>query len=182
MHTPSRPFISLVNVVSKQLIFGWSPIALECPDIHYKINASNCGNCPTTTNHTTVTCTNVPTNGNTCTFAVQTIVCRNIFGNISEPVAVLLNDVNSRQADCTVAIVSASLLTGILVISTITFVTVLTLLRFTKGSCKAKTEPEHKRQIANYEDISQQIPSTVTINTRKNIAYGQVHVSNASTS
>ena len=163
-------------------MFEWSPVTVECPNIQYKINASNCGSCPTTTNHTTATCTNIPTNGSRCTFAVQTIVCDNIFGDISEPVAVLLSDVDSRQAHCTAAIVSSSLLAGILVISTIIFVTVLTLLRFTKGSRKAKTGPEHERQIANYEDISQQIPSTVTINTRKNVAYGQVHVSSALTS
>ena len=41
----------------------------------YNILASNCGSCPTTTNHTNVTCTDIPTNGSTCTLAVQTVVC-----------------------------------------------------------------------------------------------------------
>ena len=43
----------------------------------YNILASNCGSCPTTTNHTNVTCTDIPTNYNdsTCTLAVETVVC-----------------------------------------------------------------------------------------------------------
>ena len=66
--------------------FTWSPVAPDCPTVYYNILASNCGSCPTTTNHTTVTCTDVPTNGSTCTFAVQTVVCGNVFGNSSDSI------------------------------------------------------------------------------------------------
>ena len=71
--------ISEADIMSGQLSdksilnFTGRPVASDCPAIHYNINASNCGSCPTTTNHTTVTCTDVPTNG-MCTFAVQTVV------------------------------------------------------------------------------------------------------------
>ena len=41
----------------------------------YNIHASNCGSCPPATNHTNVTCTDIPTNGSTCTLAVETVVC-----------------------------------------------------------------------------------------------------------
>ena len=169
-------------MVSKQIKFRWTPIATECPDIHYVINASNCGNCPTTTNHTTVTCTDVPSDGNICTFALKTQVCSDVFGKMSEPVFVVLGDntaAKSSQADCTIAIVSAGLLAGILAVSTVTFSIALALVRFVRGR-RPKNEPDN--QLANYEDISNQVPSTVAINTRKNVAYGQVHISNASTS
>ena len=69
---------------------NWSPVASDCPAIHYNILASNCGSCPTTTNHTPVTCTDVPTNGSMCTFAVQTVVCGTIAGNWSDIAAIAL--------------------------------------------------------------------------------------------
>ena len=83
---PNTPSISNAAIISlRQLTFSWSPVAPDCPAIHYNILASNCGSCPTTTNHTNVTCTDVPTNNSICTFAVQTVVCGNIAGNISDP-------------------------------------------------------------------------------------------------
>ena len=75
---------------SRELTFSWSPVAPDCPAIHYNILASNCGSCPTTTNHTTVTCTDVPANDSVCTFAVQTVVCGNITGDTSGPISIIL--------------------------------------------------------------------------------------------
>jgi hypothetical protein len=63
--------------------FTWNTPSPGCPNIHYNILASNCGSCPTTTNHTTVTCTNVPMES-TCTFAVRTIICVNITGESNQ--------------------------------------------------------------------------------------------------
>jgi hypothetical protein len=77
-----------VDLHSQQLTFTWSPIASDCPAIHYNILASNCGDCPTTTNYTNVTCNNVPTDGNTCIFAVQTVFCTNITSNQSNSVTI----------------------------------------------------------------------------------------------
>ena len=42
------------------------------------------------TNHTNVTCTDVPNNDSICTFAVQTVVCGNIAGNTSDPINITL--------------------------------------------------------------------------------------------
>ena len=83
---PDKLSIIHADLASRQLVFSWSSVAPDCPAIHYNILASNCGSCPTTTNHTTVTCTNVPTNGSVCTFAIQTVVCQNITGNSSDSV------------------------------------------------------------------------------------------------
>ena len=77
-------------------MFSWSPVAPDCPAIHYNILASNCGSCPTTTSHTNVTCTDVPIEQNSfCTFALQTVVCGNITGILSNPISVSLSDNNA---------------------------------------------------------------------------------------
>ena len=67
-------------------VFNWNTCTSSpvCSATHYNIVASNCGSCPTTTNHTIVTCTDTPTDGNMCTFAVQTVVCGNITGESSQ--------------------------------------------------------------------------------------------------
>ena len=43
--------------------------------ISFDILASNCGSCPTTTNHTNATCTDIPTDGSICTFSVRSNIC-----------------------------------------------------------------------------------------------------------
>ena len=88
--SPDKIYISKVGFHPNQLTFQWNSLASVCPAIHYNILASNCGSCPTTTNHTNVTCTEVPTNNSICTFAVQTVVCGNITSNISDPINITL--------------------------------------------------------------------------------------------
>ena len=66
---------------SVTLTFSWTVPVLGCHDVIFNIQASNCGSCPTTTKYTSATCTDVPTDGSMCTFAVQTVVCGNITGN-----------------------------------------------------------------------------------------------------
>ena len=70
--------------------FSWNndPVTPDCPAVSYNILASNCGSCPTTTNHTNATCADVPINGSTCEFAVQTVVCGNTSGNYSDLISV----------------------------------------------------------------------------------------------
>ena len=82
---PDEISLALVNFGQKEITFSWSPVAPDCPSIQYNILASNCGSCPTTTNHTTITCTDLPSDGSLCTFAVETVVCGNIAGNRSKP-------------------------------------------------------------------------------------------------
>ena len=81
---PEKLTLSLVNLGLKQIAFTWSPVAPNCHTIHYNILASNCGNCPTNTTETTVTCTDVPTDRSMCSFGVQTVIRGNITGNVSE--------------------------------------------------------------------------------------------------
>ena len=93
---PNDLHISHIDIGLIQLTFSWSPVAPDCPAIYYNILASNCGSCPTTTNHTNVTCTDVPTDGKECTFAVQTVICGNITGNENNSISILvLNTVTS---------------------------------------------------------------------------------------
>ena len=171
------PIMSMPTILtSKTITFMWTPVFPNCPSAHYNILASNCGSCPTTTNYTTVTCSDVPTDGRMCTFAVQTMVRGNIVGNVSNSVSVLLrgNDIPSRKQDCTAAIVSASLLATVLAICATVFSTIF-IIRVIPRKEKAKREATQDNQDANYEDISNQKTSPIVISTRKNIAYGQVH-------
>ena len=81
---PKAPSLTFADLGLRQITFTWSPVVPECPVIHYNILALNCGSCPTTTNHTTVTCTDVPTDGSVCTFSTKSVVCGSIIGNVSD--------------------------------------------------------------------------------------------------
>jgi hypothetical protein len=89
---PEGISLTLVNFGPKEITFSWSSIAPDCPAIHYNILASNCGSCPTTTNHTNVTCTDLPTEDSICTLAVETVVCGNITGNLSKPLTLNITE------------------------------------------------------------------------------------------
>ena len=82
---PEKLYTSAIDIGSRKLSFTWSPVAPDCPAIHYNILASNCGSCPAITKpHTTVTCMDVPVNNDLCTFAAQTVTCENLTGNASQ--------------------------------------------------------------------------------------------------
>ena len=94
---PGEVNINLTALSTRALTFSWNPIAANCPAIHYNILASNCGSCPTTTNHTNVTCTDIPITYNAilCTFALRTVVCGHTAGIVSNPISVPLSDSSS---------------------------------------------------------------------------------------
>ena len=80
--------ITRPDVLDKNVTFNWNSLRIDfnCTDVHpqYTILSSNCGSCPTTTTNTTVTCTDVPTDGGVCAFAVETKICdHNINGSYS---------------------------------------------------------------------------------------------------
>ena len=83
-YPPQKPSLIFADLGLRRVSFAWSPVGSDCSAIHYNILASNCGSCPTTTKHTNVTCTDIPTDGSTCVFAVRTVVCGNITGNASD--------------------------------------------------------------------------------------------------
>ena len=84
-----QPSLIFVNLELRQINFSWSTVTPNCPAVHYNILASNCGSCPTTTNHTNVTCVNIPTDGSTCAFAVRVVICGNVTGNVSDKAQVV---------------------------------------------------------------------------------------------
>ena len=79
---PENVHINAIDTSLKQISFSWSPVVPDCPAIHYNILATNCGSCPTSTNHTTVTCTDIPYDNSIilCNFVVQTVMDENMIG------------------------------------------------------------------------------------------------------
>ena len=83
---PQAPSLISTDLSLRYVTFTWNPVAhnSDCPAIHYDTITSNCGSCPTTTNNTTVTCVDIPTDGSTCVFAVRVVICENITGKVSD--------------------------------------------------------------------------------------------------
>ena len=93
---PNNVTLSMVN--SSHLTFTWNSVSPNCQAVHYKINATNCGQCPSSTS-CSVTCpiytdTNSVSCGisninmlatlpETCAVIFQPVVCDNVSGNQS---------------------------------------------------------------------------------------------------
>ena len=173
---PNTQSISNAAIISlRQLTFSWSPVAPDCPAVHYNILASNCGSCPTTTNHTNVTCTDVLTDNNECNFAVETVVCGNITSNFSNPISINTHIfypntayIASISSLATFSVVSISALIVVIVIilmrSKTKIKAALDLQAINRSRAKGSTQMEPM-----YEEP---IPSVSAIKTRDNIAYG----------
>ena len=135
-------------------------------EISYNLS-SNCGSCPNTTTNTTVTCTDVPTDGGVCTFTVRTVVCGIIVGSLYGAFEVAKDSKNT--ASCFGLIVSTSVLAGALVLLTcicIILVVVITKIRVKKTE-RCVTDRD-------YEVVTPQQASPETIDTKKNVAYGNI--------
>ena len=76
--------ITLTENSPGRLSFSWSFSSHKCMSQSYDVLSSHCGHCPTTTTHTSLTCTNVPKDGGKCAFAVRSVFCGNITGEWSE--------------------------------------------------------------------------------------------------
>ena len=86
---------TLGNVKQGKLTFTWKGASESCPAVNYKILSNNCGDCPHTVNSSFVTCSTLSTGlAFICTFTVQAVVCDNILGQASDPIAVLVNSNN----------------------------------------------------------------------------------------
>ena len=83
--------ISYQKLYKFMIAFQWNTHPPNCHPT-YNILSSNCGLCPTTTNQTTVTCTDVPTDDGVCMLAVQTVVCGRFVGELSPYVSVQVFD------------------------------------------------------------------------------------------
>ena len=89
---PLPPPVNLQLVeTSSELVFEWSEVTSNCPHFHYRINSSNCGQCPNTTRNMTATCTgNFTTNSpSPCLFAVRSVLCVDICGNATTVTAMI---------------------------------------------------------------------------------------------
>ena len=170
---PYKLFVSETNLDLRTLTWTWSAVAPDCTAVHYNILASNCGSCPTTTNHTTVTCTDVPNYDSTCSFSVQTVVCGDIVGNSSDEVQVILKDSTNQNKDCLcTGVITSAVLLGLfslIMICVNSFMVTSLIIFIRKMKIPKSTE-------CQYEDVSHQHPpsGSGTINTKKNVAYGQV--------
>ena len=193
---PSYIYISHIDIGLIQLTFTWSPVAPDCPAIHYNILATNCGSCPTTTNRTAVTCTDVPTNeGGMCTFAVRTVVCGNITGNKSDTISILVlntrisSNVIEKTSVNILHFASIGFLAAVLVVSIAVIVPVIIIVSL---RIKSNLQPKNRRastvsqmesvyddvtyRRAEYDSItySRAVPPSIalSINIRHNVAYG----------
>ena len=87
---PPPSHIRLIDINQLQLVFAWNPHTSNCASIVYAVT-SDCGVCPSTTIHNTVTCSRSSTDDHVrCTFAVQTVVCGNVVGERSRLVTIQL--------------------------------------------------------------------------------------------
>ena len=93
---PPPENIYLANVTPGGLVFSWN-YTLNCPSLRYNIRSENCGQCPNTTDSTSVNCTGftISNSVNLCTFTVQTAICGingslPLVGNLSDLVTVNL--------------------------------------------------------------------------------------------
>ena len=171
---PNTLGISNAAIISlRQLIFSWSPVAPDCPTVHYNILASNCGSCPTTTNHTNVTCTDVPTDNQECNFAIQTVICGNITGNFSNSISINTHIFYPNTAYvasitflATFSVISISALLIVIVIISMRSRIKIKAALDSQGTNRAESSTQMESM---YEEP---IPSVSAIKTRDNIAYG----------
>ena len=165
--------------------FNWNLHSPDCPAIYYNILASNSGSCPTTTNHVSIACTDVPTDSSTCTFAVQIVICGNITGESSQVLSLNNNilgqfsfnlylSLGSVLCYCSVgrserspAIVFAISLGVALVICLINLTMIVLLI-------KSKTKVETlvvNTTLDTDQTRKASVPLSSHVNTKKNVAY-----------
>ena len=99
---PPPNSIHLGVVGQTYLTFKWNHGTMNlqtdsCSNIVYHIDALNCGICPNSTASLSTTCTNITTDGSTCSFAVETIVCAHLISQRSEPVFAFLKGTHAFQ-------------------------------------------------------------------------------------
>ena len=180
---PNKLFISTANFISRRLTFSWSPVAADCPGVHYNILASNCGSCPTTTNYANVTCTDVPTENSVCTFAVQTVLCGTLIGNKSDPIRVHTTTPQERSntdmCTNTAYLATISALVVALIACVVIFTTaIVIILQRSKAKTKEQQPPKRATSSTHMESMYEDpLPSVSAINTKENVAYSHTKTS-----
>ena len=79
MEPPEDVHVSAVN--PNQLTVDWSPQESNnyCPVMTYNIATSDCGICPNATTSTSIRCTNLVIDGQTCSIIIQMKACERSF-------------------------------------------------------------------------------------------------------
>ena len=90
-HYPPPIHVYVANASSEKLTFSWTSMAPDCSSVHYRINSSNCGTCPTIVNTMTATCYDLKLSRDApvCTFTVQNDIC-GVTGSLSNPLLVAI--------------------------------------------------------------------------------------------
>ena len=95
-HYPPPDNVYVADARTGTLVFNWTPVISNCSTafLQYSIT-SDCGACPTVTNLTTATCSDLQlsTNAVMCQFSVSSHAC-GLVGNSSSPTAVTLKGIN----------------------------------------------------------------------------------------
>lgn len=92
LELPSPPTnLTLNNINGSIMTFSWNVVMPEaCNEIHYVINATNCGMCSSTT-LTSASCQDFAISDvSVCEFALRTVYCVDITGPMSNTTAVIL--------------------------------------------------------------------------------------------
>ena len=181
---PPNDFITTTDLSLREVTFKWSKspvqLVLDCPSLHYNITSSNCGSCPTTTTNTTVTCTDIPTetDASMCTFSIESIVCGKVVNLFNDTIHIPMNmtDTSSCDYGFYIAIASTSSVLAGMSFVYATVVTVLMIVNKRKKKATRKTTEQESPDVL-YEDVELPEASASTetvVDTRVNIAYGQV--------
>ena len=161
--------IALGDFGLNEITFSWNPVAPNCPAVHYDILASSCGSCPTTTNHSKVTCTDIPTDGSMCLFAI-TVICGDITGNVSDAAQGVLKGKYTDlyicigvlyvkftgsivNSGCVGAMASASIFGIGLAISVIVFTSIIiVLIKANKRARRIELATQIRARLSRYEE------------------------------
>ena len=84
--------VHLLDVSPEVLVFSWTPVPLNYSALRYEIQSS-CGECPTFTNSTSVTCIIQKPLDRMCGFAVRSVVCNNMVGGWSNEIEIMLRGI-----------------------------------------------------------------------------------------
>ena len=86
--------VQLTRVTRKQLTFSWNAVVSSCPAISYAINSTGCGICPNSSTLNTTNCVDYnTTTEQSCTFAVQTVVCGDVISLVSNSIQLILRGI-----------------------------------------------------------------------------------------
>ena len=148
----------------------------------------------------------MPTDGSTCTFAIQTVVCGNITGNVSDPITITfyatettlmvtlhsidnqdtnnsditqIVDVHSSATNTVYIISFTSLATALIVGAVLCMTVVAIILKMKKAKITAMVVHSNRAEgTIGDEQLSENVTDPLpSVNTQDNVAYGHTRIS-----